>query len=273
MQVVEANGAKIPIVGFGTMRLKQDAGIRVIEAALRLGYRHLDTAQAYENEREVGAAMRASGVKRDDIFLATKVAWQRFKAGDLERSVDESLERLQVPFVDLLLLHWPNPAIPLAETMESLSKVKRAGLTRHIGISNFTRALIDDAVRLASEPIVTNQIEVHPFIDRSQVIAASQRHGMAITAYCPVARGKVPGNEVLTRIGAKHGKTAAQVSLRWLIQQGIVVIPHSSKVERVKENLAVLDFTLGPAEMAEIDGLKRADGRVVSPPHAPQWDG
>ncbi|MCZ7657296.1 MAG: aldo/keto reductase [Xanthobacteraceae bacterium] len=273
MQVVEANGARIPIVGFGSMRLKQEAGVRVIAAALRIGYRHIDTAQAYENEREVGAAIRASGVARDEIFLTTKVAWQRFKAEDLTRSVNESLERLGVSHVDLLLLHWPNPTVPLAETLGALCKVKKAGLTRHIGISNFTLPLIEEAAKLSSEPIATHQIEVHPFIDRAKIVAASARHGMAITAYCPIARGRVPGNETLARIGARHGKTAAQVSLRWLVQQGIIVIPGTSKEERVAENFAILDFALSEAEMAEIAALARPDGRVVNPPHAPQWDG
>ena len=273
MQYVEANGARIPIVGFGSMRLKQEDGVKVIAGALRIGYRHIDTAQAYDNEREVGEALRASGVKREDVFLTTKVAWQRFKADDLTRSVNESLERLQTPYVDLLLLHWPNPQIPLAETLGAICKVKKAGLTRNIGISNFTLPLIDEAVKLASEPIATHQIEVHPFLDRSKIMAASARHGISITAYCPIARGRVPGNEVLTRIGEKYGKTAAQISLRWLVQQGIIVIPGTSKLERVAENFAVQDFALTEAEMAEIGALKREDGRVVNPPHAPQWDG
>jgi 2,5-diketo-D-gluconate reductase B len=273
MQTVEANGARIPIVGFGSMRLKQEAGVKTIAAALRIGYRHIDTAQAYDNEREVGEAIRASGVKREDIFLTTKVAWQRFKADELTRSVNESLERLQTPYVDLLLLHWPNPQVPLAETLGAMGKVKKAGLTRNIGLSNFTLPLIDEAVKLSSEPIATHQIEVHPFIDRSKILEASARHGISITAYCPIARGRVPGNEVLTRIGGRYGKTAAQISLRWLVQQNIIVIPGTSKEERVAENFAILDFALTDDEMAEIAALKREDGRVVNPPHAPQWDG
>jgi diketogulonate reductase-like aldo/keto reductase len=272
MQTVAANGARIPIVGFGSMRLKQEAGVKTIAAALRIGYRHIDTAQAYDNEREVGEAIRASGVAREDIFLTTKVAWQRFKADDLTRSVNESLERLQTPYVDLLLLHWPNPQIPLAETLGAIGKVKKAGLTRNIGISNFTLPLIDEAVKLSSEPIATHQIEVHPFIDRGKILEASARHGISITAYCPIARGRVPGNPVLERIGAAHRKSASQVSLRWLVQQGIIVIPGSGKPERQKENLAVLDFSLSPAEMTEIATLRRPDGRVVNPPQAPKWD-
>lgn len=272
MQIVEANGARIPTPGFGTMTLKENVCVDMVSAALRDGYRHLDTAQMYGNEREVGEGMRASGVRREDIFLTTKVWHNRLAPGDLERSVDESLVRLQLPSVDLLLIHWPNAAIPLKDTLGALIKVKRAGLTRHIGVANFTVALIEEAARLSEEPLVTNQIEVHPFIDRSKVLAACRRHGISVTAYCPIARGKVPGNPVLERVAKAHGGSAGQVALRWLVQQGIIPIPRTGKAERLKENLAVFDFTLSPEEMNEIAALKRPDGRVVNPAHAPKWD-
>jgi 2,5-diketo-D-gluconate reductase B len=273
MQTVAANGANIPIVGFGTMRLKEEAGARAIEQAIRAGYRHLDTAAFYGNEREVGEAMRASGVKRQEIFLTTKVRDNNLKADDFARSLDNSLKLLQLPFVDLLLIHWPNPQVPMAESIGALNKAKRDGRARHIGLCNHTVALLDEAMRVTEEPLVTHQIEVHPFLDQTKVMAATRGHGLSVTAYCPIARGRVPGNPVLERIGTAHGKTASQVSLRWLTQQGIIVIPGSGKPERQKENFAVLDFTLDDAEMAEIAALKRPDGRVVNPPHAPQWDG
>ena len=272
MQIIEANGARIPAIGLGTMTLRENICVDTVSAALRAGYRHLDTAQMYGNEREVGEGMRASGVPREEVFVTTKVWHNRLAAGDLERSVDESLTRLNLPYVDLLLIHWPNAAIPLKDTLAALAKVKRAGLTRHIGVANFTVALVEEAVRLAEEPLVTNQIEVHPFIDQSKVMAACRRHGISITAYCPIARGKAPGNPVLERIGKAHGKSAGQVALRWLVQQGVIPIPRTGKVERLKENLAVFDFTLSDAEMAEIVALKRPDGRVVNPAHAPKWD-
>src|SRR5215472_14960704 len=160
MDVIESHGARIPNLGFGTMTLKEDLGAEMVDAALRLGYRHLDTAQMYGNEREVGEGLRRSGVKRDDVFLTTKVWFNRLQAGDLERSVDESLEKLKLPAVDLLLIHWPNATVPLADTIGALCRVKRAGLARHIGVANFTVALLDEAVRLADEALVTNQIEV-----------------------------------------------------------------------------------------------------------------
>jgi 2,5-diketo-D-gluconate reductase B len=271
MQYVEAHGARIPAIGFGTMTLKESVGVEMTTAALRAGYRHLDTAQMYGNEREVGEGLRASGVKREDVFITTKVWWDRLSAGDFEKSVEESLERLKLPSVDLLLIHWPGKT-PVRESVASLNKVKQAGLTRHIGLANFTVPLLEEAVRASQAPLVTNQIEVHPFIDQSKVIAACRRHGISVTAYCPIARGKADGNAVLERIAKAHGKSAAQVSLRYLVQQSIIAIPRTSKPERLKENLDVFDFTLSDAEMAEIRKLKQSDGRVVSPPHAPQWD-
>src|SRR3954470_20625905 len=272
MEFVEAHGARIPIVGFGTMRLKEEAGAQAIESAIRAGYRHLDTAAFYGNEKEVGQAIRAAGVPRQEIFLTTKVRDNNLKTDDFARSVDNSLKLLDVPAVDLLLIHWPNPNVLMAESIGALNKAKRDGLTRHIGVCNFTVALLDEAMKVTQEPLVTNQIEVHPFLDQGKVMAAARGHGMSITAYCPIARGRVPGNPVLERIGAAHGKTASQISLRWLVQQGIMVIPGSGKPERQKENFEVLDFSLGAAEMAEIAALKRADGRVVNPPQAPKWD-
>jgi diketogulonate reductase-like aldo/keto reductase len=273
MQTITANGAVIPAIGLGVMTLKEDTCVKAVDAALHMGYRHIDTAQMYGNEREVGEGLRASGVPRDQIFVTTKVWHDRLRAGDFERSVDESLGRLGLPHVDLLLIHWPNKDVPLKETIDVLCKTKREGKTRHIGVANFTVALITEAVKLAIEPLVTNQIEVHPFIDRSKVIDASRRHGLSITAYCPIARGAVPGDAALARIGAAHGKSSAQVSLRYLVQQGIVPIPRSANPQHLADNLAVFDFTLSDAEMAELSALSSANKRIVSPPHAPQWDG
>jgi 2,5-diketo-D-gluconate reductase B len=272
MEVVEAHGAKIPIVGFGSMRLKEDAGREAILSAIRTGYRHIDTAAFYGNEKEVGDAIKASGVKRGDLFITTKVRDNNLKADDFARSLDNSLKLLDVPQVDLLLIHWPNAQVPHAESIGALNKAKREGLTKHIGVCNYTVELLKGAQAATKEPLVTNQIEVHPFLDQSKVIEASRGYGMAITAYCPIARGRVPGNPVLERVGKAHGKTASQVSLRWLTQQGIVVIPGSGKPERQKENFEVLDFSLTPAEMDEITALKSAHVRVVNPPQAPKWD-
>jgi diketogulonate reductase-like aldo/keto reductase len=270
--VVEAHGARIPLIGLGTWDLRGRTCARLVEQALRLGYRHVDTAEMYDNEREVGEGLRGSGVKRDQVFVTTKVWPSHFAPRELERSAKESLVRLRLSEVDLLLLHWPNPQIPLAETLGALCQVRRMGLARHIGISNFTVALIEEAVKLAGEPLVCNQIEVHAFLDQSKVIAACRRHGMAVVAYSPIARGGVKNDKVLARIGRAHDKSAAQVALRFLVQQGIIPIPRTATPDHQAANLAVFDFALSDAEMAEIGMLKRADGRVVNPPHAPKWD-
>ncbi|HKG00659.1 MAG TPA: aldo/keto reductase, partial [Xanthobacteraceae bacterium] len=187
---VEAHGARIPLLGLGTWELSGRTCTRIVEQALRLGYRHLDTAQIYDNEREVGDGLRASGVGRDEVFVTTKIWPSHFAPHDLERSAKERLTRLRLSEVDLLLLHWPNPNVPLGETLPALAKVKREGLARHIGISNFTVALVEEAVRLSPEPLVCNQIEVHPFLDQSKVVSACRKHGLAVVAYSPIARGQ-----------------------------------------------------------------------------------
>jgi diketogulonate reductase-like aldo/keto reductase len=273
MEVVTANGASIPLLGLGTWDLRGRACARVVEQALRLGYRHVDTAEMYDNEREVGEGLRASGVNRKEIFVCTKVWPSHFAPRALERAAKDSMVRLRLPEIDLLLLHWPNPQIPLAETLGALCRLKQMGLVRHIGVSNFTVTLIEEAVRLASEPLVCNQFEIHPFLDQSKVIAATRAHGMAVVAYSPIARGNAKNSQVLVRIGKAHSKTAAQVSLRYLLQQGIAVIPRTSKVERLSENMAIFDFELTGPEMAEIAALG-GSGRIVDWAYsgAPTWD-
>jgi 2,5-diketo-D-gluconate reductase B len=272
MQSIEAYGAHIPAIGIGTWELRGRTCTRVVEQALRLGYHHVDTAEMYANEREVGEGLRASGVKRDEVFMVTKIWPSHFAPHDLERAAKERLAQLRLTDVDLLLLHWPSSQIPLAETLGALCKVKRAGIARHIGVSNFTVALLDEANRLATEPLVCNQIEVHPFLDQSKVIAATRRHGMAVVAYSPIARGGAKNDPVLSRIGKARGKSAAQVSLRFLVQQDIAVIPRTSKIERLSENLAIFDFELSPQEMAQIAQLARRDGRIVDMASGPNWD-
>ena len=269
---VDANGARIPLVGLGTWDLRGRTCARVVEQALRLGYRHIDTAQMYDNEKEVGEGIRASGVPRAQIFLTTKVWSTRFSPPELARSALESVARLRLDYVDLLLLHWPNPQVPLSETLGALCKVKREGLARHIGISNFTVALVEEAVRLSTEPLVCNQIEMHPYLDQSKVVAACRQHGLAVVAYSPIARGNAAKDAVLADVGRAHGKSAAQVCLRWLVQQNIVVIPRTSKVERLSSNAAIFDFTLSDSEMARIAALSHPDGRIVKMSGAPDWD-
>ena len=271
MQAVEAKGFKIPIIGLGTWALRGRDCARLVEQAIRIGYRHIDTAQMYDNEREVGEGVRASG-RRNEVMVTTKVQPSLLAPHDLERSVKESLAKLRLETIDLLLIHWPNPRVPLAETLGAMAKMKREGYTRAIGVSNFTLALLDEANKLSSEPLVCNQVECHPYLDQDKVIAACRKYGMAVVAYSPIARGQAKGDKLLARIGQAHGKSAAQVCLRWLTQQGIVVIPRTSKPERLAENFAILDFELSDAEMKEIAGLAHRGGRIVDWTWSPKWD-
>jgi len=271
VQAVEVKRFKVPIVGLGTWALRGRECARLTEQAIRLGYRHVDTAQMYDNEREVGEGVRASGL-RSEVMVTTKVQPSLLAPHDLERSVKESLARLQLDVIDLLLIHWPNPRVPLAETLGAMAKMKRAGYTRQIGVSNFTVALLEEATKASSEPLVCNQVECHPFLNQDKVIAACRDHKMAVVAYSPIARGNAAGDKLLEKVGKAHGKSAAQVCLRWLVQQGIVVIPRTSRLERLEENFALFDFELSDAEMREIAGLARRGGRIVDWTWSPKWD-
>jgi 2,5-diketo-D-gluconate reductase B len=272
MLFVEANGAKIPAIGLGTWELRGRTCARLVEQALRLGYRHVDTAQVYENEREVGDGLRASGVRRDEVFITTKVWTSHFAPHDLERSTRESLNKLRVSEVDLLLLHWPNPRVPLSETLEALAHVRKLGMARHIGVSNFTVALIEEAVAKCPAPLVCDQVEYHPYLDQTKVREACARHGMAVVAYSPIAKGRVKNDELLAQIGKAHGKSAAQVCLRWLVQQNVSAIPRTSRLERLSENLEIFDFELSEEAMRRISTMGGSHGRLTDYGFAPKWD-
>ena len=268
-----AHGAEIPAIGFGTSGMG-DVRAEHIAMALQAGYRHIDSAWKYGTERAVGVGMRASGVPRSEIFLCTKVSHEYLHADDFARSVDESLEKLGVDYVDLLLVHWPEKNTPLAETMGALAKAKRQGLTRHIGVANFNIAMLDEAIRLCPEPMVTLQVECHPYLDQSKVIAACRERGLVLTAYCPLARGGLTNEPLLAEIAKRTGKTFAQVALRWLMQQNIIAaIPRSSNPERIAQNIDVFDFELSDDDMRRIGALRKPDGRIANPAgRAPKWD-
>lgn len=273
MLYVELNNARIPALGFGTFELDRAEAQRMVEDALEIGYRHIDTAQIYRNEDAVGAGLAAAAPDREDVWVTTKVWLEEYRDGDLQASVEKSLERLRLDYVDLLLLHWPNPEVPLAETLGALNNVLDRGMTRHIGISNFPGALIEQACRESRGLLLTDQVEYHPFLDQSAVQAMLRRQGMALTAYCPIAQGRVFGNTVLQRIGAAHGKNEAQVALRWLLQQdNVIAIPRSSKEDHARQNFAVFDFELSADEMQAINALRSPDGRIINPRWAPEWD-
>ena len=270
---VKGGEATIPPIGLGTWQLRGETCARIVEAALQLGYTHVDTAQGYANEEAVGDGLASSGVARETVFVTTKVMPSEMGYGDLQRSVEGSLRKLKVDYLDLLLLHWPNPLVPLADTMRALSQVKRQGLARHIGLSNFTKAKLDEAWRLTTEPLAAEQIEFHPYLDQRVMRAALDARNMATIAYCPIALGKVIGDPVIEAIAEAHGRSAAQVTLRWIVQQGLVALPKTATVERLSENLAIFDFTLTSAEMAAMSELTRPGSRLVNEPQwVPVWD-
>jgi 2,5-diketo-D-gluconate reductase B len=258
MQQAEAQGVRIPMLGLGTWNLRGEECARTVEEALRLGYRHIDTAAMYSNEAEVGRGLQASAVARDEVFITTKVWRSDIGAGDLQRSAEASLKRLQVSIVDLLLIHWPNPSIPLKTSIAALCDAKRRGFARAIGVSNFSVDLLREAVALSNEPIVANQCECHPRHDQTPLIEACRKLDVAFVSYRPLGKGALAADRLLTRIAAAHGKTAAQVALRWHIQKGLVAIPKSARREHLEANLAIFDFALNDSEMAEISALSRA---------------
>ena len=270
--IIEANGASIPAIGLGTWQSRDEDCVRAVQSALEAGYIHIDTAARYENETAVGQALRLSGRARDSFFVTTKVWYTDIADGPLQRSAEASLRRLGLDQVDLLLVHWPNEAVALSETIRALCEVKRRGLARHIGVSNFSVRLLDDAVALASEPLVANQCEYHPYLDQSALAAACRRLGMALIAYSPFGSGALLNEPVIQRIAARHGKSAAQVVLRWHLQQpGTAAIPKSSDPRRIAQNLDVLDFELDAGDMVDIFSLARPGGRMFDPDWAPQW--
>ncbi|WP_026380250.1 aldo/keto reductase [Afifella pfennigii] len=270
---VSANGAEIPAIGFGTWELRGETCRQMVTRALDAGYRHIDTAAMYANEREVGDAIRDHVTAREDIFLTTKVWYTDVGDGALQRSAEASLEKLGIDKVDLLLIHWPSPSVPFDEQIRALCKARRQGLAAHIGISNFPSDLVEAAMRHASEPLVANQVEYHPYLDQRAVHAACRKHGLALVAYSPIDRGQVLQEAVIEEIAEEKEKTPAQIVLRWHIQQeGVVAIPRSSRAERVEENIDIHDFALTPQEMGRISALARPDGRRIDPQWAPRWD-
>lgn len=273
MNQIDIHGASIPALGYGTFRVNEADTRRMVKHVLDTGYRHVDTAQIYGNEAAVGDGIKASGIGRAEIFLTTKVWVKNFRHADFLRSVDESLAKLQTDYVDLLLLHWPNQDVPLAEQVGALNAVRTAGKVRHIGVSNYNRDLMAQAAKLSAAPLVTNQVEFHPYLNQTPVIEAARALGMSLTAYYAMADGKVPNDPLLREIGARHKKSAAQVTLRWVVQQGIVALSKTVSEARAQENAAIFDFALSEDEMTAINGLRRKDGRIVSPTGlAPVWD-
>ena len=272
MNNITIKGATIPVLGLGTFQLPDDTAREITAAALSAGYRHIDTAQIYRNEEGVGTAIKNSGIARDEIFLTTKVWRESLSRKDFMPSVEESLRKLKTDYVDLLLIHWPNKEVPVAEYMEQLMEVQRKGYTRYIGVSNHTTALLDEVLATGAD-IITNQVEYHPLLDQTKLYNYLREKGITLTAYSPIAQGKVLGNATLKSIAEKYDKNEAQISLRWLIQQeGVLAIPRTSKAERLSSNIDIFDFELTQEEVAQINQLRQQNTRVVNPSWAPAWD-
>jgi|SRR6056297_1651663 len=265
----------MPAIGFGTFQLDGDTVLRMVPEALDLGYRHIDTAQIYGNEAEVGRALERSGVDRSEVFVTTKVWVDHFEPGELRDSVSGSLDRLRSDHVDLLLLHWPSfgPS-GMGPTLEALVREQEDGRVRHIGVSNFTVDQLAQACGIVGDNrIATNQVEFHPYLGQTRLREAMHRLGMALTAYMPLAKGELIDDPVLADIGAAHGKSAAQVALRWLVgKQGVAAIPATSRPDHARANIEIFDFELSGDEIERIDGLPK-DHRICTPESlAPEWD-
>lgn len=265
----------IPAFGLGTFRLKGQTVIDSVRNALDVGYRAIDTAQIYENEAEVGQAIAESGVARDDLFLTTKIWIANFHHDALLESLRESLRKLRTDHVELTLIHWPSPkdAVPMAEYLGALAEAKSQGLTRQIGISNFTIAQTRQAIEiLGADAIATNQIEVHPYLQNRALIAFLKEQGIHVTAYMSLAYGEVLKDPVIQAIAARHQATPAQVALAWALQQGFAVIPSSTKRDNLAGNLLAAELRLSEADMAQIAALDRGH-RLANPEEiAPAWD-
>ena len=266
-------GAKMPAIGYGTMELPERPA-ELVAYAIQCGYRLIDTARKYGTEERVGEGIRASEIAREELWVTTKVTELDAREADFLRSAETSLKALQLDYVDLLLVHWPQPKVPFVETLGALAKAKRSGMTRHIGVSNFTIAMLDEAVRVCPEPLITNQVEYHAYLPQDRMLAALKRHGMILTAYCPMARGKLLDDPVIGEIAKARGKSIGQICLRWLIQQPMVaVVPRPLEEAHIREDIDVFDWSLSDEEMRRISALRSRHIRIANPPErAPKWD-
>ena len=272
-KTVRARNTVIPALGFGTYELTGSDCREMVRVALEAGYRHIDTAQVYDNEEQVGAGIKDAGTDRESFFLTTKVWFDNYEPAKLETSVENSLRKLKTDYVDLLLLHWPVFEGSMEPTLEALLKQKEKGRTKAVGISNFTLSQLEKACEITGQNLVTNQVEYHPFQDQSKVLDRLAQKEMALTAYSPLARGKIFEDETVTEIARQHGVDAAQITLAWLLgQPGVVAIPKSSSREHALSNFKGAEIELSAEERAAIDKLGSPEGRLIDPSFAPDWD-
>ncbi|RIY01546.1 aldo/keto reductase [Aureimonas flava] len=274
MEIIEAAGARIPAIGLGTYRLEGETCARMVSEAIGVGYRHIDTARMYGNEVEVGEGVRASGVDRDALFVTTKIWFEQLAPDDFMKSAEAAVRALDIGPVDLLLIHWPNAAIPLEGTIDALNRARDEGLTRHIGVANFNAALLEKASALTRHPLACNQVEYHPRLSQETVHATCERLGMAMIAYSPIGQGKdLLADPAITEMAARYGRTPAQIVLRWEIEQPMVgAIPRTSNPKRLAENLDVFGFELQDEDRRRLHEMSRGRRRLVDPSFAPEWD-
>ena len=271
-----AGQANIPVLGLGTWQSTGQDCIDVVSQGLKMGYEHIDTAQAYGNEKEVGQGIKQSGIARDKFFLTTKIFPDdmKFEPEKLIAAAKRSLDNLDTDYVDLLLLHWPDDRVPLSETIPALCELQKQGLTRHIGVSNFNIANIIEAEKYADVPIVVNQVEFHPFIKQQTLQTFLNNHHILLEAYSPLARGDVFDNDIIKEIAERHSITPAQVSLAWILSdKHRIAIPKTANPEHLQGNLDAIDVQLSADEIEKISSLARADGRKIKhPDYSPEWD-
>jgi diketogulonate reductase-like aldo/keto reductase len=247
------SGYSMPVLGLGTWRLVGVACERIVSKALELGYRHIDTAELYGNEAEIGRVIRS--VERGDLFLTSKVSSENLRTNDVVRACTGSLKRLGTGYLDLYLIHWPNDEIPIAETMEGMQYLVEEGMVRSVGVSNFDVGRLQAVMDAAEVPVCNDQVEYHPYQPRRELPRFCREHGITLTAYCPLGKGRVIRDPMLAKIGQKYGKSAAQVSLRWLLQKGAIVIPKAGSVEHLRENMAMDGWELTPEDLHRIDEM------------------
>lgn len=263
---------KVPKLGFGTWLIKGSSCVKAVRSALDIGYRHIDTAQIYGNEAEVGLALTESGVPREEIFLVTKVWRDSLDAKGVISSAEESLKKLKTDYVDLLLIHWPQPKVPLKETFSAMKQLLGQQKIKFIGVSNFPVELVEISKKEIPE-VICNQVEYHPFLDQGALLKALRKHNMFLTAYSPLARNRVFKNKTIQEIGAKYSKTAGQVVLRWLIEQeNVVAIPKAAKKKHAESNFNIFDFQLNESDRLLLGSMHSQNQRLVDPEWAPDWD-
>ncbi len=271
MQFKKAQGVTIPEIGLGTYKLIGKECKNTVRQALDIGYRHIDTAQMYKNEREIGEAVKKSGIDRSKLFITTKTWYTNLEHDDVLHATENSLKELQTPYVDLLLIHWPNSQVSIRETFEAMLLLRDQGKVLNIGVANFPLSLLKEVIEEYRIPLFTDQVEFHPFLDQIDLLDYSYEHDFLITAYSPLAQGEAASHDKLKQIGANYGKTAAQIALRWLIEQeNVIAIPKASSQDHLRENIDIFDFTLSDEDFEAIDNLEK-NNRYVNPSFAPKW--